>query len=98
VVVVVDSLAGSVGGVVVVVVLELDPGAIVPSAGAVVVDSLAGSVGGVVVVVVVDSLAGSVGGVVVVVVVDSSVFFAPPQAAKPNIRAPRLTNVPTCFK
>jgi hypothetical protein len=89
VVVEVDSLAGvpSTGGVVVVEVVE-DPGAIAPSAGAVVV-------------VEVDSLAGvpSTGGVVVVVVdVVSSVFFSPPQAAKPNMRAPRLTNVPTCFK
>jgi hypothetical protein len=26
----------------------------------------------------------------------SPVFFFPPQAARPNMRAPRLRNVPTC--
>jgi hypothetical protein len=40
----------------------------------------------------------SAGAVVVVVVVVSSVFFSPLQAAKPKVRAPRLINVPTCFK
>jgi hypothetical protein len=71
-----------------VVVVEEEPGAIVlePAAGAVVVVEVEPG-----------AAVPSAGAVVVVVDVVSSVFF-PPQAAKPNMRAPRLTNVPTCFK
>jgi hypothetical protein len=74
----------------VVVVVELEPGAIVllPSAGAVVVVEVEEP----------GAAVPSAGAVVVVFVVVSSVFFSPLQAAKPSIRAPRLAKVPTCFK